>query len=349
MQGTNGMAMDRAYATAERLIAFWTRPRTLDPGSRQLCGQLAEVVDPAGALADAVRDDPDGMVARLAAAVRASERNGRVLAILGQFTHHSTLARSHHPRPPAELEPSGEEPTSGCDSRADRRMVAASTAEPAGRAAVQDRRVVERETGPVPAYAILLAASDPTDLARLRLGQEEREIREALDLSSGRGRWAIHSRPALRLRDLTRALLDLQPRIVHFAGHGSDKGGLFLENEAGLAQCVPTEALADLFRLVEGAVDCVVLNACFSRKQARAISAYVPFVVGSPSTIEDQAAVAFSVGFYQTLGAGRDISQAYSMGRVHMRGAGTARRALPMLIKRSGDLEHGEPHVANAP
>jgi hypothetical protein len=288
-----------AYAV-DFLVAFWTRPRTLSPRLGQLCSQLAHAVDPAGALAAAVWDDPDGVVGRIAVAVQAArESDGGVDALLEQFPR-----RLRQPNMPL---PGGGGPPALRESR--------------GR--------------------ILLAVSDPTDLGRLRLGLEEREVREALDLSSGRARWAVYSRPALRLRDLTRALLDLQPNIVHFAGHGSEKGGLFLEDEAGFAQCVPPEAVAELFRLAEGAVHCVVLNACFSRRQARAISAYVPFVMGSPSTVDDKAAIAFSVGFYQTIGAGRDIAQAYNVGRAHMQGAGTAPRALPVLIQRTDVAGHG--------
>lgn len=333
------MPADTARATAERLIAFWTRPRTLDPNSRQLCGELAEAVDPAGVLADAVRDDPDGTVARLAQAVRASERNGRVLAIVGQLTNRVTLAPWPLSRDtPTAPEHAASEDHMGCDSGAageDLFATVMRTGDPPD-APPDDAVPPVRPVPGVPiAGDILLAASDPTDLARLRLGREEREIREALDLSPGRGRWSLHPWPALRLRDLTRALLDLRPRIVHFAGHGSKKGGLFLEDEAGLAQRMPAEALADLFGVVEGAVRCVVLNACYSAAQARAISAYVPFVVGSPSAIADDAAIAFSVGFYQALGAGRDIPQAHRVGCIHMRGTGTSRHPLPVLIQRS--------------
>jgi hypothetical protein len=298
MQAADETASHTAYATARTLEAFWTRPGTLDGDTRRLCGELAEAVDPAGALAAAAREDPDGITTRIAVVVDAAcERDPRVLSILER------LIKRRLPRPPGpdKTVPPGLRP-------AERGLIAGD---------------------------ILLAASDPTDLARLRLGHEEREIREALDLSAGRGRWSLHPWPALRLRDLTRALLDLQPRIVHFAGHGSKKGGLFLENEAGLAQRMPAEALADLFGVVEGAVSCVVLNACYSEAQARAISAYVPFVVGSPSAIADDAAIAFSVGFYQALGAGRDVPQAHRVGCIHMRGTGTSRHPLPVLIQRS--------------
>jgi hypothetical protein len=140
----------------------------------------------------------------------------------------------------------------------------------------------------------------------------------------------------VRLRDLTRALLELRPRIVHFSGHGGGEAdGVFLEDEAGNACEVPPEAVAELFAALDGGVECVVLNACYSQPQAQAISAHVPFVVGTPDAIADEAAVAFSVGFYQALGAGCAIPQAYRVGCVQMRGAGTAGLPLPVLLERS--------------
>jgi hypothetical protein len=186
--------------------------------------------------------------------------------------------------------------------------------------------------GASPSSTILIAVSEPTELARLQLGRELREIQEALDLSIGRGRWPVQARTAVRIRDLSRALLELRPRVVHFSGHGSGAGNLYLEAEDGHAQPVPEEALAALFKVVQGVVECVVLNACFSEPQARAIAAYVPHVVGTPSSIADDCAIAFSVGFYQALGNGSVFAQAYVVGCAHMQAACPGGSPLPVLI-----------------
>lgn len=54
--------------------------------------------------------------------------------------------------------------------------------------------------GPV---TILFLAADPTDSARLRLGQELRDIRERLQLSRDRQRFILESRESVRPGDLT--------------------------------------------------------------------------------------------------------------------------------------------------
>jgi hypothetical protein len=192
----------------------------------------------------------------------------------------------------------------------------------AGRDLRVGERGAEEEEAPASPDVILMAAADPIDLARIQLGREAREIGDALRASTGRDRWKVEHLPSVRLRDLSRALLEVEPRVVHFSGHGSTSGGLFLEDDAGSAQWVPPGALSELFAAADREMECVVLNACYSEVQAKAISAHVPYVVGTTAEIKDTAAITFSIGFYQALGAGCTIRQAFNMGSASVRASG---------------------------
>ncbi|MEB3220434.1 MAG: CHAT domain-containing protein, partial [Nostocales cyanobacterium 94392] len=162
---------------------------------------------------------------------------------------------------------------------------------------------------------ILVLASSPTNEARLRLDKELREIDEGLRRSQHREKFTLQPKFAVRPDDLRRALLDFNPQIVHFCGHGSGENGLILENDAGLAQLVPTQALANLFkRFATRGLECVLLNACYSEIQANAIAEHIDYVVGMNSAIGDEAAIKFAVGFYDELGAGWSFEDAYSGG-----------------------------------
>jgi len=162
---------------------------------------------------------------------------------------------------------------------------------------------------------ILVLASSPTNEARLRLNKEVREIDEGLRRSHHREKLELQQRWAVRPDDLRRALLDFNPEIVHFCGHGSGEDGLVLENDAGLAQLVPTEALANLFkRFATRGLECVVLNACYSEIQASAIAEHINYVVGMSSAMGDDAAIKFAIGFYDELGAGWSYEDAYNGG-----------------------------------
>jgi len=106
----------------------------------------------------------------------------------------------------------------------------------------------------------------------------------------------------MRVTDITQALYDVDPQIVHFSGHGTSTGTLCFENELGQTQPVEPSALAATFELFADQVNCVLLNACYSEPQAKAIVEHIPFVIGMNQSIGDQAAIAFAVGFYKALG-----------------------------------------------
>lgn len=162
---------------------------------------------------------------------------------------------------------------------------------------------------------ILVLASSPTNEARLRLDTEMREIDEGLRRSQHRDKFTLRSKFAVRPDDLRRALLDFKPQIVHFCGHGSGENGLMLEDDAGLAQLVSTQALVNLCkRFAARGLECVVLNACYSEVQANAIAEHIDYVVGMNSTIGDDAAIKFAIGFYDELGAGYSYEDAYHGG-----------------------------------
>lgn len=165
---------------------------------------------------------------------------------------------------------------------------------------------------------ILFLAADPSDAARLRLGEELREIREKLQLSKQREHFLIESRESVRPGDITQAIFDIEPQVVHFSGHGTGTGELCFESVLGKSQLVRPVALASLFELVAKQVHCVVLNACYSESQAKAIVKHIPFVIGMSQAIGDKAAIEFATGFYKALGAGYSFEKAYKFGRVEM-------------------------------
>lgn len=185
------------------------------------------------------------------------------------------------------------------------------------------------------AVSILFMTADPTDASRLRLGEEAREIQEKLHLAKFRDRFELHQRMSVRPTDISQALLDIQPQIVHFSGHGASSGALCFENQIGEIQPIQPDALSGLFEQFSRQVNCVVLNACYSETQAIAIGKHIDCVVGMNQAIGDKAAISFSIGFYQALGAGRTIEEAYKLGCVQIRLQGIPEHLTPILIKQA--------------
>jgi AAA ATPase domain len=129
-------------------------------------------------------------------------------------------------------------------------------------------------------------------------------------------------------------MLDLQPKIVHFSGHGRSEAGLVFEDEIGNGKLVDGAAMAGLFELFADQLHCVVLNSCYSEVQAKAISQHIPYVIGMNQAIGDKAAIAFSVGFYDALGVGRDVEFAFKLGCNAIRLEGIAEHLTPVLLKK---------------
>lgn len=162
---------------------------------------------------------------------------------------------------------------------------------------------------------ILILAANPKGTSRLKLDKEVREIDEGLRRASKREQFRLEQKWAVRQRDFYRAILDYQPQIVHFSGHGTEFDGIILENEADEPAFINADALASMFKLfATKGVECVLLNACYSEVQAKAISQHVNYVIGMNRTIGDKAAIAFSVAFYDAIAAGEQMEFAYELG-----------------------------------
>lgn len=180
---------------------------------------------------------------------------------------------------------------------------------------------------------ILILAANPKATSSLRLDEEVREIDAGLQRAKKREQFDLKQRWAVRIRDVSQALLDFKPRIVHFSGHGSGDDGLLLEDAIGNMQFVDGEALAELFKLFADHVECVLLNACYSEVQAGAIVKHIPYVIGMNRSIGDKASIEFAVGFYNALGAGESIEFAYQFGCSAIRLSGSFEHLTPVLKK----------------
>jgi AAA-like domain/CHAT domain len=178
---------------------------------------------------------------------------------------------------------------------------------------------------------ILILTANPTNSDRLRLDEEVREIQQGLRRSRHYDQFEIIARWAVRPRDLRQALLDHEPQIVHFAGHGAGSDGLVLEGNDGQVQLVSTKSLSALFKHFQQSIECVLLNACYSQEQARAIHQHINCVIGMSQSIGDRAVIEFAVGFYDSLGAGSSYGRAFELGRVAIALAGLSESEAPQI------------------
>lgn len=177
---------------------------------------------------------------------------------------------------------------------------------------------------------ILFLTAAPDNLSRLRIDKEIKKIDNGLQASKFRDGFELFSKWAITIESLTKALLDEEPQIVHFSTHGETEG-LIIEDDVGNEHLIPKDALNSMFSLFTGKVECVVLNACYSEEQASLISKNGIYVIGMKDAVSDDAAIAFSIGFYQSLGAGKDYLFSYKIGLTHIMSKDISQSDIPVL------------------
>jgi len=186
---------------------------------------------------------------------------------------------------------------------------------------------------------ILFLAANPSDKTRLRLDKDSRSIDEALRKANFGSQFELKQHWAVRVSDIQGFLLRYRPDIVYFCGHGSKNSEIFLEDDAGKSYPVPVEALSQLFSIFKNNIKCVILNACYSEKQAKAIAQHIDCVIGMSNEIKDTTGIIFASAFFQALGNGSNVQDAFELGRNQIILEGINEQDIPKLIATKCDPE----------
>jgi CHAT domain len=165
---------------------------------------------------------------------------------------------------------------------------------------------------------ILFLSANPWTTSRILVDEEAREIFERLQEGPYRNRFEFHNHTATRSIDLQRLLLLHRPHIVHFSGHGSKRHKLILGGAPGRGKTIDQQGLAQVLALYNSHLRLVVLNACFTVAQARAVSEVIDYAVGTGKGIGDKAGVAFAGAFYRALGFGKSVNEAFMSAKAEL-------------------------------
>ena len=188
---------------------------------------------------------------------------------------------------------------------------------------------------------ILILSANPWATGRILVDEEEREIFEKIHEGPFRNRFELHNRAATRVVDLQKLLMIYRPHIVHFSGHGSKQEKIILGGTQGRAKTVDQQGLAEVFTLYSNHVRLVLLNACFTKAQARSISEVVDYSIGAGQAIGDRVAVRFAGAFYRALGFGKSIRAAFESARAELSLTRTPRSRGIELFVRNGAGDKG--------
>ncbi len=183
---------------------------------------------------------------------------------------------------------------------------------------------------------ILFLSANPVDTGRLQLEEEIHEIDKKLRAGSARDSFQMIPHLAVRPDDLQEVLLRHQPHIVHFSGHGSKTEEIILQDDSGASHPVGKRALANLFKVLKDNIRVVVLNSCYSKAQAEAISPVIDYTIGTNKAIGDKAAIAFAAAFYQALSYDRSVQVAFELGKNSIDMKNHEGSDVPELLLRAG-------------
>jgi hypothetical protein len=165
---------------------------------------------------------------------------------------------------------------------------------------------------------ILFLSANPWTTGRILVDEEAREIFERIQEGPHRDRFELHKHTATRAIDLQRLLLFHKPHIVHFSGHGSKKHKIILGGAPGRGKTVDQQGLVEVLGLYSHHLRVVILNACFTKTQARSITEVIDYSIGTGKGIGDKGSVAFAGAFYRALGFGKSIREAFHSAKAEL-------------------------------
>jgi CHAT domain len=180
---------------------------------------------------------------------------------------------------------------------------------------------------------VLAVFANPRGSNTLRLGEENRVMEQCIKRSKNRSKFRLRSLHAATVDDLMRELLEDEYHIVHISGHGTGRGLLF-EDETGQPTVPSPMSLAEIFRAHSPPLECVILNCCYSIREGILTALGVPFTIAAETPLYDQSSIEFTRGFYDAVGAGRDISFAYGEGVRRCLAKNLDSLYLPRLLRR---------------
>lgn len=184
---------------------------------------------------------------------------------------------------------------------------------------------------------ILFLAAKPVDVkSRLRLDEEFKQICKKLRAGTGRDCFELVSVWAVTSEELQEVFQRHQPHILHFSGHGTKTQGIALEDEKGNMSLLNKRAFANLLKVLKDNLRMVVLNACYSKDQAKYLQEMVDFTITMNKPIGDEAAIVFASHFYQGLAFDRSVQTAFELGRSQLDLSKIRESDMPKLLVRYG-------------
>ena len=206
---------------------------------------------------------------------------------------------------------------------------------------------------------LLFLSAQPEGKDPLNGDDAHHAIEQAIANAGGKGVLTLASGWAVGPTQVQRSLNEHRPHVLHFHGHGDEKGRLVLEWEGGRPMPVRPEDIVDLLKTMTADLRLVFFAACHSEQLAEAAAAVVGLAIGMRGEIEERAATQFAASFYEGIAAGHTVQDAFEQAQAVVAMLGLGERDKPRLCVRPGvdagpsvliprgDVHPDTPHTAS--
>lgn len=180
---------------------------------------------------------------------------------------------------------------------------------------------------------ILFIKINPIGTINLRLDEEEKALRQVLDLSIHRDLFTLESRGAVTTDDLHQYLELIKPTILHISGHGNEDGVLFFHDSEGHKKEVSIIKFCDFLKNFDDHIETIFLNACFSLSGIDDINDPSFHLIGMKDEVPNDTALSFARAFYTSHCNGKSVKDSFETAKGVVGMDGFDDELIPKLIE----------------
>ncbi len=181
---------------------------------------------------------------------------------------------------------------------------------------------------------VLLLSASPNFANGIRVDKELRGIIKRVRASTNRDQLNLNILPATEPGDIIDELNRIKPSILQISSHG-EVDGLLLDGNSAQEGTLTAGQLKKIIATTSS-VKIVILNSCYSFKQAQSLTSHVDIAIGMAQAIGDAAAIAFSGQFYSSLAEGVSVKDAFDQALVNINLTSSTYTDIPKIYSAKG-------------
>lgn len=160
---------------------------------------------------------------------------------------------------------------------------------------------------------ILFLAGFDNNNSKTEYEKEFNAIQDKLNQRNNSEHFSIKPLFKFTREDLFQAIINEEFNIIHFCGHSTRLGNIYITSSDGKSELIKPQGFAKLLINFKDEIKCVILNSCYSENIAKHLESELDYVISFPEDLENDLAINFSIGFYLALVANNSIKKSFKL------------------------------------